>query len=200
MIVALPPQVFFTHIHLNILIKEGDLDYTLKFIVGEGNGFNRLGDLSTLSPDCKKKAKKKAAVNKSREDKGTKTGSVSRVSNGDRWHQGGKQSPCWGWRCGTRTVLKRARNDQLRPDRNFSFSETELQRKVGLPGKTAGGQQRSERSPRRCGWLLSAGSLWAELLRKARRALTQTGNLVACVSTEQGWSFHFFRTPASQGR
>lgn len=49
MIVALPPQVFFTPIHLNILIKEGDLDYTLKFIVGERNGFNRLGDLSVES-------------------------------------------------------------------------------------------------------------------------------------------------------
>jgi len=51
--------------------------------------FNRLGDWSTLSSD-----QQKAAVNKLREDKGTETGSVSRVSYRDRWHRGGNHSPC----------------------------------------------------------------------------------------------------------
>lgn len=46
-IVALPPQVQLIHIHFNILRKESDVAYILKFIVGEGNGFNRLRDFST---------------------------------------------------------------------------------------------------------------------------------------------------------
>lgn len=45
---ALPAQVLVTHIDFNILIEESDLDYILKFIVGEGIGFNRLGGLSTV--------------------------------------------------------------------------------------------------------------------------------------------------------
>lgn len=51
MIVAVPPQVLFTLKYPN---ERKYLDYILKFIVGEGEGFNRLGNLSTVSSDQEK--------------------------------------------------------------------------------------------------------------------------------------------------
>lgn len=51
MIVTVPPQVLFTLKYPN---KTKYLDYILKFIVGEGEGFNRLGNLSTVSSDQEK--------------------------------------------------------------------------------------------------------------------------------------------------
>lgn len=84
MIVALLPQVLFTHINLNILIKESDLDYILKFIVGEGNGFNRLGALRVL---------------------------LVELAMGT---EAGKHSPMWNWRCGSFQKSQKQLRDQTR--------------------------------------------------------------------------------------
>lgn len=48
----------------------------------------------------------RAVVNKTQEGKGTKMGSISRVSSRDRWHQGEKHSPCVELRCGTSQCSK----------------------------------------------------------------------------------------------
>lgn len=116
MIVALPPQVLFTHIHLNMLIKESDLDYILRFIVGEGNGFNRLGNLSTVSSD-----QEKTAVNKNGQ-RAQKRGLLVESATGTDGIEGGNTALVWNWRCGTRAVFKRARNEQLRDQTRISVS------------------------------------------------------------------------------
>ncbi|XP_040982321.1 chromodomain Y-like protein 2 isoform X4 [Aquila chrysaetos chrysaetos] len=57
--------------------------------------------------------------------------SVSRVSNRDRWHQGGKHSPCVElemWHQGS--FQKSQKRTTERSNQNCSFNETEFQRKV----------------------------------------------------------------------
>lgn len=101
--------------------------------MGEGNGFNRPGNVSTVSSD-----KEKAAINKTRGDKDTKMGSVCRVSNRDRRHQGGNYSPFVELQvCHEDSLQKSQKRTTERPQRNLCFNETEFQRKVGLPRKRA---------------------------------------------------------------
>lgn len=77
-----------------------------------------------------------------------------------------------------------------RPEQNSVSARLNFREGWDFQEKWQKGSRDMSASPRSCGWLVfgrpAAGSVSSQLLRKARRALTQRGNLVACVSTEQG--------------
>lgn len=116
--------------------------------MGEGNGFNRPGCVSTGSSN-----QEKAAINEARGDKGTKMSSVSRVSKRDRWHQGRNHSPCVELEVHHQGSLqKKQKRTTKRPQQNLCFMRQSFRERWDFQEK--GRKVTRDRSLHGgCGWL-----------------------------------------------